>query len=153
MGLFDFLKRNTAKVANTVESAAESTADMAAAKENELKRILDNLSLSDSKLDVEFRNGVATVYGESKNAAEKEKAVLTLGGVTGVRKVDDRISLITPEPQESIYEVQSGDSLSKIAKAHYGDPMKYMEIFNANKDILKDPNMIHPGQKLRIPKL
>jgi len=149
MGLFDFLKRNKAKAANTVES----TVDMAAVKENELKRILDNLSLSESKLDVEFRNGVATVYGESKNAAEKERAVLALGGISGVRKVDDRISLIAQEPQESVYEVQSGDSLSKIAQRFYGDPMKYMEIFNANKDLLSDPNLIHPGQKLRIPNL
>lgn len=149
MGLFDFLKRTTSKAAKTVES----TVDMAAAKETELKRVIDNLSLSESKLDVEFRNGVATVYGESKNAAEKEKVVMTLGGIAGVRKVDDRISLIAPEVQEVMYEVQGGDSLSKIAKAHYGDPMKYMEIFNANKDILKDPNLIHPGQKLRIPKL
>lgn len=149
MGLFDFLKR---KKVNTAK-AAEPAVDMAAAKESELKRIIDNLSLSDSKLDVEFRNGVATVYGESKNPAEKEKAVLALGGVTGVRKVDDRISLIEQAPQEAIYVVQGGDSLSKIAKEYYGDPMKYMEIFNANKDILSDPNLIHPGQKLRIPNL
>lgn len=149
MGLFDFLKRNKAAASKTVES----TVDMAAAKESELKRIIDNLSLSESKLDVEFRNGVATVYGESKSSAEKEKVVMTLGGIEGVRRVDDRISLLEPEAQETIYEVKSGDSLSKIAKRHYGDPMKYMEIFNANKDILKDPNMIHPGQQLRIPKL
>lgn len=149
MGLFDFLKRNKVNTSK----ASEPAVDMAAAKESELKRILDNLSLTDSKLDVEFRNGVATVYGESKNASEKEKAVLAVGAVTGVRKVDDRISLIEQAPQESIYEVKSGDSLSKIAKAYYGDPMKYMEIFNANKDILNDPNMIHPGQKLRIPNL
>lgn len=149
MGLFDFLKRNKANTANTAKPAV----DMAAAKESELKRIIDNLSLSESKLDVEFRNGVATVYGESKNAAEKEKAVMAVGRVTGVRKVDDRISLIEQAPQETIYEVQGGDSLSKIALKHYGDPMKYMEIFNANKDILSDPNMIHPGQKLRIPSL
>lgn len=48
--------------------------------------------------------------------------------------------------------VQSGESLSKIAKVHFDDPNRYMDIFNANKDQLKDPNMIHPGQKLLIPK-
>jgi nucleoid-associated protein YgaU len=47
--------------------------------------------------------------------------------------------------------VQPGDSLSKIAKTFYGDANKYMTIFNANKDVLKDPNMIKPGQKLNIP--
>lgn len=50
-----------------------------------------------------------------------------------------------------IYEVKAGDSLSKIAKAEYGNANAYMLIFEANKDILKDPNMIHPGQKLKIP--
>ena len=49
------------------------------------------------------------------------------------------------------YEVKKGDSLSKIAQQYYGDPMLYPRIFEANKDILKDPNKIQPGQKLRIP--
>ena len=50
-----------------------------------------------------------------------------------------------------IYEVKSGDSLSKIAKAEYGDANAWPKIFEANKDILKDPNKIYPGQKLKIP--
>jgi nucleoid-associated protein YgaU len=49
------------------------------------------------------------------------------------------------------YEVKKGDSLSKIAKEYYGDPMLYPRIFEANRDVLKDPNKIKPGQKLRIP--
>jgi LysM repeat protein len=50
-----------------------------------------------------------------------------------------------------VYTVQSGDSLSKIAKWHLGDPKKYMEIFNLNTDVLKDPNKISVGQKLKLP--
>ena len=50
-----------------------------------------------------------------------------------------------------IWEVKSGDSLSKIAKSAYDDGNKYMKIFEANKDTLKDPNSIKPGQKLTIP--
>jgi nucleoid-associated protein YgaU len=49
------------------------------------------------------------------------------------------------------YVVQSGDTLSKIAKQYYGDANRYMDIFNANKDKLSDPNKIHPGQELVIP--
>jgi LysM repeat protein len=49
------------------------------------------------------------------------------------------------------WTVQSGDSLSKIAKRAYDDGNKYMKIFEANKDQLKDPNAIKPGQKLKIP--
>jgi nucleoid-associated protein YgaU len=51
------------------------------------------------------------------------------------------------------HTVESGESLSKIAKHYYKDPMKYNAIFKANKDILKNPDMIHPGQELVIPNL
>jgi nucleoid-associated protein YgaU len=50
-----------------------------------------------------------------------------------------------------VYEVVAGDTLSKIAKKYYGDANKYMKIFDANKDQLKDPNLIKVGQKLKIP--
>lgn len=49
------------------------------------------------------------------------------------------------------YEVVAGDSLSKIAKRFYGDASKYPKIFEANRDQLKDPNVIQPGQRLKIP--
>jgi nucleoid-associated protein YgaU len=47
--------------------------------------------------------------------------------------------------------VQKGETLSKISKKYYGDPNLYMKIFDANKDILKNPDLIKVGQKLRIP--
>jgi len=50
-----------------------------------------------------------------------------------------------------VYEVKAGDSLSKIAKREYGNASEWNRIFEANKDILKDPNKIYPGQKLKIP--
>jgi nucleoid-associated protein YgaU len=53
------------------------------------------------------------------------------------------------EPQ--IYVVQPGDSLSKIAKEVYGKAGRWKEIYEANKDQIKDPNLIRPGQELRIP--
>ncbi|MBN2432491.1 MAG: LysM peptidoglycan-binding domain-containing protein [Acidobacteria bacterium] len=49
------------------------------------------------------------------------------------------------------YTVQPGDTLSKIAKWHLGNAMKYMDIFNINTDILQDPNVIKVGQKLKLP--
>ena len=51
----------------------------------------------------------------------------------------------------STYTVKSGDTLSKIAQSLLGDASAYMEIFNANRDQLKDPNAIKPGQVLKIP--
>lgn len=49
------------------------------------------------------------------------------------------------------HEVTAGESLSKIAVKYYGDASLYTKIFEANKDVLKDPNMVRVGQKLRIP--
>ena len=49
------------------------------------------------------------------------------------------------------HEVKSGETLSKIAQRYYGDASLYPKIFEANKDVLKDPNLIRVGQKLRIP--
>lgn len=51
------------------------------------------------------------------------------------------------------YEVVSGDSLSKIAKREYGNASEWPRIYEANRDILDDPNKIRPGQKLKIPAL
>lgn len=53
--------------------------------------------------------------------------------------------------QQQTYTVQSGDSLWKIAKNHYGDGSHYMQIFYANRDKIKDPDMIQVGQELVIP--
>lgn len=50
---------------------------------------------------------------------------------------------------EEIYEVKAGDNLSKIASKYPG--MTWQKIFDANKDILKNPDLIQPGQKLKIP--
>jgi nucleoid-associated protein YgaU len=49
------------------------------------------------------------------------------------------------------YVVQKGDSLSKIAKHHYGNANDWRKIFEANSDIIKDPDLIYPGQTLKIP--
>jgi nucleoid-associated protein YgaU len=49
------------------------------------------------------------------------------------------------------YTVQKGDTLSKISKQFYGDANAYKKIFDANRDQLKDPDKIQPGQVLRIP--
>lgn len=76
-----------------------------------------------------------------------------------IKKVDasyaDLTADITIDPSlpvpETKYTVKSGDTLSKIAKQHYGDAGKYMKIFDANKGLLKDPDKIQVGQELVIP--
>ncbi|HZI81859.1 MAG TPA: LysM peptidoglycan-binding domain-containing protein [Vicinamibacterales bacterium] len=54
-------------------------------------------------------------------------------------------------PSSKTYTVKSGDTLSRIAKDHLGDASDYMKIFNLNKDQLTDPDLIKPGQVLRLP--
>jgi nucleoid-associated protein YgaU len=60
-------------------------------------------------------------------------------------------SAAAPPASATSYTVQSGDTLSAIAKKFYGNANDYMEIFNANRDQLTDPDKIKPGQVLKIP--
>ena len=57
-----------------------------------------------------------------------------------------------PMEREVKYTVQKGDSLSKIAQQQYGDGKKWRAIFEANRDQISNPDLIHPGQVLTIPK-
>lgn len=54
-------------------------------------------------------------------------------------------------PYAQYHIVRKGDTLSKIAEQYYGDMTLYPKIFEANRDVLDDPNRIYPGQRLRIP--
>jgi nucleoid-associated protein YgaU len=56
-----------------------------------------------------------------------------------------------PAVQQTTYTVQSGDTLSAISKRLLGSANAYMDIFNANRDQLSDPDKIKPGQVLKIP--
>lgn len=56
-----------------------------------------------------------------------------------------------PAPAARTYTVVSGDSLSKIAQREYGDAQQWRRIFDANRDKISNPDLIHPGQVLTIP--
>lgn len=60
-------------------------------------------------------------------------------------------STASADREVKTYTVKSGDSLSKIAKREYGDAAKWHAIFDANRDKIKDPDLIHPGQVLTLP--
>ncbi len=156
MGLFSFLKGAGAKLLNKKEettAAAVSADEVKRLKIERMVKAVGELNLPIKDLSVLLNDDVVTVYGEAQTQVAKELVILTLGNNSDIASVDDRISVVTPEPEATFYEVKSGDSLSKIAKAHYGDAMKYNAIFEANTPMLKDPNLIYPGQVLRIPKL
>jgi nucleoid-associated protein YgaU len=108
--------------------------------------VAQNLHEQDGKL---FLRGAAP-SADAKNAVWD-----------AIKKVDssyaDLLCDITIDPNlpapkaDRSYTVQSGDTLSKISKQFYGDANKYMQIFEANRDVLTDPNMIKVGQVLKIP--
>lgn len=102
--------------------------------------IFDKFGKKEEKPKADFSN---VQSGSSTTAGEPAAApVPDLGptGTTGNAATDDT------------YVVVSGDSLSKIAKRHYGDMNQWRRIYDANRDQIKDPDLIHPGQKLRIPR-
>lgn len=137
------------KSAETNEAEAAASA---AERANNLRSIIASSGVGIENLDVELDDDKVTVYGQTESVEDKEKIVLVAGNVEGIATVDDRISVVAPI-QSRFHEVKPGDSLSKISKEVYGDPMKYDVIFEANKPMLSHPDKIYPGQMLRIPNL
>lgn len=163
MGLISFIKDAGAKIFGG-KTTAEKAADAAkAAAEAELKReeaaakvleqTISDLDLQVVGLNIQIDDDKATVSGAAFDQATKEKVVLVVGNSQGIATVDDQMTVENPEPEATYHTVVSGDTLSKIAKTVYGDAMKYPVIFEANKPMLKSPDLIYPGQVLRIPPL
>ncbi|MEE8128570.1 MAG: LysM peptidoglycan-binding domain-containing protein, partial [Nitrospinaceae bacterium] len=61
-----------------------------------------------------------------------------------------KLQVTIPKGMPVFYTVKEGESLSKIANRFYGDPMKFKDIFLANNDAIEDPDIIYPGQVLKI---
>ncbi|HTU99215.1 MAG TPA: LysM peptidoglycan-binding domain-containing protein [Luteitalea sp.] len=99
----------------------------------------------------EERDGRLQFKGTVASEDEKNRIWDALKSVpTWKDELNAQIDVV--EPAAVTYTVQSGDTLSKIAKAHLGDANAYMKIFEANKNIISDPDKIQPGQVLTIPK-
>jgi nucleoid-associated protein YgaU len=146
MGLLSFL--SSAGKAIFGGSAAAAEPEKAA---EALKAEIAAAGGDPSKFDVKVEGGTVKVTGTAATQEEREKAILALGNIQGVAAVEDAITVAAPAPESVFHEVQKGDTLSAIAKKHYGDANKYMKIFEANKPMLSHPDKIYPGQKLRIP--
>ena len=165
MGLIDFVKDAGEKLfgrgqaqAAAKEAAAEpsNAAKVQAANSAAADAILEYVKsqhLDATGLTVTYDGATSTVsvFGVAPDQATREKIVLCCGNVAGVAAVKDMMSVDQSQPEAQYYTVVSGDNLSKISKQFYGDPNKYMKIFDANKPMLSDPNKIYPGQVLRIP--
>lgn len=145
MGLLDFARDVGRQVFDTDSEAADN-----------IKQHIEIGMTGVKNITVEFDDGVATICGDCDTQAVKEQAILLAGNVKGVEKIiADDLNAPMPPPEEvskdEFYEIKSGDTLGAISKQFYGKSSQYMRIFEANREIISDPNKIYPGQKIRIP--
>jgi len=156
MGLFSFIKDAGAKLFGHEEKKdleTKSIEELNYEKAQKLMQEITALGLPVDDLNIVIVEDKAIVFGTPADQAIKEKIILTVGNTEGIAQVDDKMEVANPEPEATFYTVKKGDYLSKIAKEVYGDASKYNVIFEANKPMLKDPDLIYPGQVLRIPAL
>ena len=102
--------------------------------------------------NVTEEGNVLKIKGEANTPYEKDLIWDKIKAVGGENASDIKANITVAD--DTVYHrhtVASGESLSKIAKHYYGDAMKYKQIFEANTNILKNPDVIHPDQVLVIP--
>lgn len=149
MGIFDFVK-SVGKKLGIGDEETPPTAD-------DLKKELDSYDLGTEGVEVSIEGDKAIIKGEVADQSIFEKAIIAVGNTLGVSKVEAseiKVAGGGEAPGDVIlHEVKKGDNLWKIATKHYGNGSKYPTIFEANKPMLKDPDLIYPGQMLRIPPL
>jgi len=110
----------------------------------------EELKIKDGNVTEEA--GVLKINGQASTQYEKNLLWDKIKELGGENPSDIKANITVAD--ESVYHrhtVKSGESLSKISKKYYGDPMKYKKIFEANTNILKNPDVIHPDQILVIP--
>ncbi len=142
MGLFDFARNMGKKLFGGDDDPAEK-----------IKEHIEEDNPGIDGLEVTYEGGKVIIAGEAKSADALEKAVLMAGNIEGVEAVDT--SGVTAPVQTvtiEFYTIQKGDTLSGIAKKFYGKASDYPKIFEANREVIKDPDLIYPGQVIRIPK-
>jgi LysM repeat protein len=142
MGLFDFAKDVGKKLFGNDAEAGEK-----------IKAEIEQDNPGIKGLTVNYDHGVVSLTGEAESPEAMEKAVLMAGNVKGVEEVKvDQLAAPPQTAEVDFYVIEKGDTLSAIAKKYYGNANAYPRIFEANREVIKDANLIYPGQKIRIPK-
>ena len=101
---------------------------------------------------VEETDGILKIGGTAQTQYQKDRMWDKIKEIGGESPSDLQADIkVKHTGHYHVHTVKRGESLSKIAKQYYGDANKYMDIFNANTDQLKDPNLIQPDQELKIP--
>jgi nucleoid-associated protein YgaU len=152
MGLISFIKTAGEKLFKSDAKKEEEKAELVAA-------YIKKFGFDTSDIQVKVAGEKVILLGSIDTLEDKNKIVVAAGNIEGISSVDDWIVVKKPPvvppppPEKQFYTVKKGDYLSKIAKEVYGNANKYNIIFEANKPMLKDPNLIYPGQVLVIPPL
>lgn len=94
------------------------------------------------------RNGFTDTIMMNNAVAPTDKSKVKIPGSSAPERVPQARA---PEASSKIYSVKKGDNLSSISKSKYGKESQWTKIYEANKSTVKNPNLIHPGQKLIIP--
>ena len=143
MGLFDFASGIGNKIFGGNDNPAEKIAEN-----------IEAAQLGIENLNIDYNEGIVTISGDAATPEVAEKAILIAGNIEGVNQVVNNTNQQQLESEQvEYYLIQSGDTLSKIAKAYYGDSQAYNQIFEANREVIQDPDKIFVGQKIRIPQL
>jgi len=141
MGLFDFIINQGKKLFGKDDDPAEK-----------IKQEIEASNPGIKNLNVEFKDGQVSLSGDAASAEAMEKAVLIAGNVQQVEKLSaDQVNAPPQSGKVDYYVIQQGDTLSAVAKKLLGNANDYTKIFEANREVIKDPNLIYPGQKIRIP--
>ena len=141
MGLLSFAKDIGRKIFNKEEEAPAK-----------IKAFIEEDNPGVKNLEVSVNDGKVSLTGEAESSEALEKAVLMAGNIKGVGEVNsDSVAVPASAVKVEYYEIVSGDTLSGIAQKFYGKGSAYMRIFEANKEVIKDPDKIFVGQKIRIP--
>ncbi len=152
MGLISFIKNAGAKIFKSEEKREEEKANM-------ITEHIKKFGFDVSRVSVAVDDEKVVLTGSVDTLSIIIIIIVTAGNVEVISVVEDHLLVTTPEPvappepEKQFYTVKKGDYLSKIAKEVYGDAKKYPIIFEANKPMLKDPDLIYPGQVLVIPPL
>lgn len=145
MSLFDF----AADIGKKVFGIGDANAS------EQIKEAIESNNPGVTDLTVDLDDDVCTLSGNCESQAAKEKVVLMAGNMKGVGSVNGD-GLVHPASDEAAnvdyYTIESGDTLWAIADKFLGNGAKYTEIFEANREVIEDPDKIFPGQKIRIPK-
>lgn len=143
MGLFDF----AADIGKKVFGIGDANAA------DQIKENIEANNPGVTDLTVSLDDEVCTLEGSCDSAEAKEKTVLMAGNMKGVSSVNaDGLSAPEAEAEAEYYVIESGDTLWAIADKFLGSGAKYPEIFEANREVIEDPDKIFVGQKIRIPR-